>query len=230
MSDKSQKISEMRFGLSVAIILGGIISMAVLIVGAVVIGDFTYEALSEALTSRLGTWSVYMFGLGMFAAGFSSAITAPLASAITAKSLFGYRNKKKWKIQSLNYKLVWGLVLLVGISFGLTNIEPIPAIILAQALNGFILPFISIFLLFVINDPKLMGENGMNGWFSNILMGIVVWVTLILGLTNVIRAAGSAFNFIIPEGNLKFIIILIITLIITAWVMIKVYFIRFSKK
>ena len=230
MSDKSQKISEMRFGLSVAIILGGIISMAVLIVGAVVIGDFTYEALSEALTSRLGTWSVYMFGLGMFAAGFSSAITAPLASAITAKSLFGYRNKEKWKIQSLNYKLVWGLVLLVGISFGLTNIEPIPAIILAQALNGFILPFISIFLLFVINDPKLMGENGMNGWFSNILMGIVVWVTLILGLTNVIRAAGSAFNFIIPEGNLKFIIILIITLIITAWVMIKVYFIRFSKK
>jgi len=224
MSDKSQKVSEMRFGLSVAVILGGIISMAVLVVGSMVTlnGEFSYEALAETLTSRLGNWAVYMFGFGMFAAGFSSATTAPLASAITAKSLFGYKNKGSWKIQSRNYKLVWGFVLLTGILFGLADVKPIPAIILAQALNGLILPLISIFLLFVINDSVLVGKDGLNSWISNILMGIVVWITLILGITNIIQATGSVLNFD-PKGATMYTIILLISFLITSLIIIKIY-------
>jgi len=86
--DKKQAISEMRFGLSVAVILGGVISMAIMTVGTVITTEFTYETLSQALTYNIGSYAVYVFGFGMFAAGFSSAITAPLASAITARSLF----------------------------------------------------------------------------------------------------------------------------------------------
>ena len=227
MSNKTQKVSEMRFGLSVAVILGGIISMAVLVVGAMVTltGEFNYEALAETLTSKLGNWAVYMFGFGMFAAGFSSATTAPLASAITAKSLFGNKNKESWKIQSRNYKLVWGFVLLVGVIFGLAELKPIPAIILAQALNGLILPLISIFLLFVVNDSVLVGKEGMNNHVLNIFMGIVVCVTLVLGISNIIQATGSALKFK-PEGVIMFTVILLVSFIATSLIFIKVYKIR----
>ena len=87
-----------------------------------------------------------MLGFGLFAAGFTSAVTAPLASAITLKSLFGNKNPEKWNPGSFYFKLGWGVILITGIGFALGNVKPIPAIILAQALNGFLLPFISIFL------------------------------------------------------------------------------------
>lgn len=228
--DKKQTVGDMRFGLSVAIILGGIISMAILTVGTVITGEFSYQALAEALSSNVGEWAVYVFGFGMFAAGFSSAITAPLASAITAKSLFEKNNSNKWKTQSLYFKLVWGLVLVIGLGFGMAEVKPIPAIILAQALNGLILPFISIFLIFVVNDAKLMGKKGVNGWVSNILMGIVVWVTLILGLTNLTKAISKAWDLALQRGVLSFDIITLITLFISLWILVKIYISRIRER
>lgn len=235
VADKKQKISEMRFGLSVAIILGGIISMAILVVGTKVVvpeeGEFTYALLAETLKIHIGDWAVYIFGFGMFAAGFSSSITAPLASAITAKSLFGNgKNKEKWATQSRYFKMVWGFVLFVGLGFGIADINPVPAIILAQALNGLILPFISIFIIFVVNDSKLMGKKGINGWFSNILMGIVVWITLMIGMTKIIKALTEAWKIASQEGLLSIQMISIITLLISLWVLVQIYLGRQRQK
>ncbi len=224
--EKKQKISDMRLGISVAVIMGGIISMAILTVGTSIEGEFSYEALTDTLKSRIGSWATLVFGFGMFAAGFSSAITAPLASALTAKSLFeNENNKDKWTTQSKYFNSVWFVVLITGLFFGLINIKPIPAIILAQALNGFILPFISIFLIFVVNDRKFMKEN-INSWLSNILMGIVVWITLILGFINIFRALGRIINFDIPESNMYYIVLAAIALFISVGILAKIYVIR----
>ncbi len=77
------------------------------------------------------------------------------------------------------FRSVWIGVLLVGIIFGLAGLKPIPAIILAQALNGIVLPFATITLMIVVNDTGLMGKEGCNHWFSNTIMTIVVLVTVI---------------------------------------------------
>ena len=81
MAGEKQTLKEMRFGLSVAVILGGLISMAVLVVGTAVQGAFSYEGLVAVLRISTGRWAVIIFGIGMLAAGFTSAVTAPLASA-----------------------------------------------------------------------------------------------------------------------------------------------------
>ena len=213
--DKSQKISEMRFGLTLAVVLGGLISMAIMTVGTIITGEFTFEALVSALTHKIGPFAVYVFGFGMFAAGFSSSITAPLVSAITAKSFFEEKNEKKWKTQGQYYKLIYTAVLIIGLGFGFAQVEPIPAIILAQALNGLILPFISVFLVFVINDPVLMGKDKTNGRFSNILLGIVIWVTMIMGAVSIIKSISSAFGIELVKGNDLILIISTISLAIS---------------
>ncbi len=224
--EKHQQIEDMRFGLSVAIILGGIISMAILSVGTSIEGEFSFPALAKTL-SGIGPWAVYVFGFGMFAAGFSSAITAPLASALTAKSLFEDKdNSENWKTNSIYFKSVWAVVLFTGLGFGLAGVKPIPAIILAQALNGFILPFISVFLLFVINDAKLMGKKNLNGWISNILMTFVVWITLLLGFINIYKAIGRTFAFELSDGIYPFLIISMVAFVISTGLLIKVYLIR----
>ncbi len=188
-----QDLAEVRFGLAVAIGLGGLISMAILVVGTAVSGTFGFAALAGVLAARLGPWAAPLFAAGLFAAGLSSAITAPLAAAVTARSLFGDdRAAGRWDEGSRRYRSVWLAVLAVGVVFGCTGIRPIPAIILAQALNGVVLPLAAVFLLLVVNDPALMGAGRINGAASNVAMVVVTGVTVMLGAANVARAAAAA--------------------------------------
>lgn len=198
-----QTLRELRFGLAVAVLLGGLISMAVLVVGAAVQGPFSFEALAAALTQRHGEWAGAMFAGGLFAAGASSAITAPLAAAITARSLLAGDDDApaRWHSRGWRYRAVWLGVLAVGIGFGLAEVRPVPAIILAQALNGVVLPFAALFLLLVVNDRALLGD-GVNGPVANLATVIVVAVTVVLGTSGVLRAGASAAGLVPPGENL----------------------------
>lgn len=226
VSDKTHALKDMRFGLFIAIVLGCLISMAVLVVGTTITGEFSFDALAKALTAQLGNWAVYLFGFGMFAAGFSSAITAPLASSITAQSLFGSQNEKKWSHTSRNYRIIWMTVLVTGLVFGFSKVQPVPAIILAQALNGLVLPFISIFLVFVINNPTLMRDGRLNKHWNNALMGLVVWVSLNLGLFNVLKAVYKTLGWGASFDTYWWVIIALLSSLISIWVWVEVYKLR----
>jgi len=182
-----QSLKEMRSGLLVAVILGGIISMAVLVTGTSMSAEFTFEGLAESLGRYIGRAGTLVLGLGLFAAGFTSAVTAPLASAVTLRSLFGNRKPGHWKDGSARFRLVWISVLGTGIGFGMAGFKPVPAIIIAQALNGLILPVIAIFLWVTVNDKSIMQGNT-NRLAGNILMTAIVFSMLIIGLTGIVRS------------------------------------------
>lgn len=186
---KGQTISEMRWGLSIAILIGGIISIAILLVGTQIAGTFSFQALSTTMQQELGTWAAILVGIGLFAAGFTSSITAPMAAAITAKTIWG-KGEAAWESTGKSYRWVWGIVLVSGFFFGISGIKPVPAIVLAQALNGLLLPFVAIFLLIVVNDPKIMPR--LNPLISNALLLVLVGITVLLGATNVLKAAYAA--------------------------------------
>jgi Mn2+/Fe2+ NRAMP family transporter len=190
---RGQSLGEMRFGLTVAVVLGGLISMGVLVVGTTVDPPLAFDRLGAALRTRLGGWSEGLFAYGLQAAGLSSAITAPLAAAVAARSLLSGESGEgpAWGIRSWRFRGVWLFVLLVGVCFGLAEVRPIPAIVLAQALNGVLLPFVAVFLLLAVNDPRLMGREGVNGWLSNTALGLVVLVTVVLGGLSLWGALGS---------------------------------------
>ncbi|MCP3960184.1 MAG: divalent metal cation transporter [bacterium] len=178
---RGQRLGEARLGLAVAICLGGLISMAVMLVGNAVEGAFSYPEVGAVLASQLGAWAAWLFALGLFAAGFSSAVTAPLAAAITARSLFAAGPEdESWNERSWRYRSVWLGVLAVGAAFGLAEVSPVPAIIAAQALNGILLPVVAVFLWLVMNDRELLGD-AVNGRRSNVVMGLVVAVAVVLG-------------------------------------------------
>lgn len=210
-----QKLGELRFGLSIAVLLGGFISMGVLIVGTSIQGTFNFPSLAEALSTQLGDWAGLFFTLGLFAAGFSSAVTAPLAAAITARSLFESEKGDRWNEHSWRYRSVWLGILFTGIFFRMTGVRPIPAIILAQVLNGVMLPFVAVFLFLVVNDRDLMGAERINRLLPNILMGLVVAVTVILGVSNVTRAITSALRLPLLNERWLLIISILVTVILT---------------
>jgi len=199
-----QRLGEMRFGLTVAVLLGGAISAAVMVVGSTVAMPFSLDALAAVLATRLGGWAAIVFAGGLAAAGLSSAITAPLAAAVTARSLsaaggesYGGGTPRVWEApgwddRGWRFRAVWSSVLLVGVGFGLADVRPVPVIVLAQALNGVLLPLATAFLLLAINDRSQVGVEGLNGRLSNGAMVLVLFVTLQLGGANVVRALAVA--------------------------------------
>ncbi len=207
------KVKDMRVGIGVSVILGGIISMAILIVGTSITRGmsaeelehtkFSYALLTQTLTNQIGQWAAYVFGFGMFAAGFTSAITSSLVSALTARSIFGKTNVAiESERKSLPFQWIAYLVLTVGVVLGFLQSEPVPVIVAAQAFNGLILPFVCIFLFTVINNKKVMGREHLNGAFSNTMMVIVTWVTLVLGILKLVDAVSKVVNLHVSSDEL----------------------------
>ncbi len=216
---KGQSLKEMKFGITLAVIIGGIISMAILIAGTMVIGVFSFESLHQTISENLGNWGGWLLGIGLFSAGFTSSLTAPMASAITAQSIYGVDNG--WGNQSKKFRLVWGVILLTGLIFGLSDVKPIPVIILAQAMNGFLLPFVAILLLVISNDGKVLREVDLNSKSQNIVLLLVVGITSFLGLNNLIKALASATSISYQQQGIfiyLFATALVITVLVGRWI------------
>ncbi|MEM6795022.1 MAG: divalent metal cation transporter [Acidobacteriota bacterium] len=191
-----RRLDSVRLGLVVAIGLGGLVSMAVLVTGSAVRGAFSFAALAEVLAAEMGPWAVDFFGAALFAAGFSSAVTAPLAAAMTARGLFADgADDPRWSDRAWRFRAVWLVVLATGAAFGLSGVRPVPVILAAQALNGALLPLVAAFLLIVVNDRHLMGSRrNTNGPAANAAMATVVAIATALGVRGVLRAASSALG------------------------------------
>jgi len=63
---QGQSLAEMRLGIWVAVVLGGIISVALLIAGLLVTGDFSYVHIADVMRDRVGAWGGWLFAFGWF--------------------------------------------------------------------------------------------------------------------------------------------------------------------
>ncbi len=193
---RDHDLGEMRWGLAVAVVGGGLISLGVLVVGTALGGGLEYERLGAVLATRLGSGAEASLAVGLFAAGFTSAITAPLAAALASRALLGGGGRGDWSEGSARYRAVWVGVLAAGVLFGVTGVRPIPVIIVAQAFNGLILPLIAVFLWLTMNDRALLGDDGVNTTAQNVVMGGVVAVCVALGLRGLWAAGATALAFL----------------------------------
>jgi Mn2+/Fe2+ NRAMP family transporter len=193
---RDSELGEMRWGLAVAVIGGGVISLGVLVVGSVLGGGLEYERLAAVLDDRLGQGGGASLAVGLFAAGFTSAITAPLAAALATRSLVASSDDRAWAPGSLRFRLVWLTVLVAGMAFGIAEVRPVPVIILAQAFNGLLLPLVAAFLWTAMNDRELLGDDGVNGVAQNVVMGVVVLACAGLGLRGLVSAANAAWKIL----------------------------------
>lgn len=202
-------VKSMRMGLIIAIALGGLISMVVLIAATGLNEPFSFGTLATYMQGKLGVSGTWLLGFGLFAAGFSSAITAPLAAAITVESILGKKEKGKPATQSKRGRIVWGTVLLAGMLFGLLaggqDATPEAVIIAAQVLNGLLLPAISILLFLLVNDRQLLPTEKLNPLYSNILLLLMVGVTTFLGLVQLLKAGAKIAGETLPDSALPWL-------------------------
>ena len=171
----------------VAVIIGGLVSMSVIIAAAALSGQEVDGAsgLAQSLEPLYGSAARYCIGLGLFAAGITSAITAPLAAAYVAQGCLNLGGDLK----SRNFRLVWILVLVLGVGVATFGIKPIEIIQFAQVANGILLPVIAGILIWLANRSTLLGSY-QNSKLKNVISVCILIVTLILGARAILSVFG----------------------------------------
>ncbi len=172
----------------ISIALGGLVSMAIIIsASSIGLGEISSAAdLAKSLAPLYGDFASYFLGIGLFAAGITSAITAPLAAAYVARGCFGWESGLKSK----QFRAVWFLILSLGVVFSSLGLKPIEIIKFAQVANGILLPVVAGILLWMVNKKVVLGKY-VNSKFQNILGFIILIVTIFLGL----RGLDKVFEF-----------------------------------
>lgn len=168
----------------ISIILGGIVSMAIIVAAASISGENinTIVDLAKGLEPLYGSAAKYFLGIGLFAAGITSAITAPLAAAYVAKSCFGWNASLK----DMRFRLVWVFILFLGVLFSTLKFKPIEIITFAQVANGLVLPIVAMFLLWIVNRVNVLGKYRNTVTQNMIAMAIII-ITIILGAKGIIN-------------------------------------------
>ena len=171
----------------VAVILGGLVSMAIIICAAAIQGNDISNAadLAKSLEPLFGEYARYFVGIGLAAAGLTSAITAPLAAAYVVQGCLGWEKN----IKSTKFRLVWGGILFLGIFLSSLNYSPIDIIRFAQVANGMLLPIIAGFLIWMANKKQLLGTYTNKKWQN--VVSIVIWfIVLGLGIYSILKVFG----------------------------------------
>ena len=173
----------------ISILLGGLVSMSIIVSAASISSTNILNAadLAKGLAPLYGDFAKYFLAIGLFAAGITSAITAPLAAAYVAKGCLGF----KGGLQSKSFRLVWIIILFLGVLFSSVGIKPIEIIKFAQVANGMLLPVIAGILLWIMNKKNILG-NYVNSKFQNILGFIILVIAVFLGAKGILKV----FNFL----------------------------------
>ena len=160
---------------------GGIISMSIIICAASIQGSHVenLQGLSQSLNPLFGTLSTLFLGMGLFAAGITSAITAPLAAAFVGQHCFGWKSNLK----DIKFRLIWLTVIVVGVICSSFQLKPIEIIKFAQVTNGLLLPLLACLLLWITNQTGVLGKYK-NNHLQNLFGTIIIIFTLVLSIKN----------------------------------------------
>lgn len=190
IKEPNRSLRDIRIENTISILLGGLISILIIITAA-----GSSEAVTEVKTAKdlaiqleplFGQGAKWFMGIGLAAAGISSALTAPLAAAYAAQGLFGWSKEET----NAKFRAVWMTILAIGVLVAVTDAPRVLVIKFAQITNAILLPFIAIYLLYISNAKKILGDYT-NGWLANIAGIFVIIITLFLSF----KSLNGVFGF-----------------------------------
>ena len=177
--NKKEDLKIARIDLLIAIILGGLISISIIITAA----SISLSSISNAADLALGLEPVYgssskfLMALGLISAGLTSAITAPLAASFVACGCFGW----KPDLKSFKFRSIWIIILIIGTIISSAEIKLIIIIQFAQVANAILLPIIIFILYYIMNNNKIFGSYS-NSTFQNLIGLLIIILTVFLSI------------------------------------------------
>lgn len=187
VKEKWNKVSDLKFARNdtiIAIVIGGIVSMCIVISSASLeIENINNAAdLAKGIEPLYGFISKYILAVGLFSAGITSAITAPLAAAYVTTGCLGWPMKMK----SVKFRTVWMFILIIGVISSSLGFKSIEIIKFAQVANGILLPVVAGLLIWIVNKKSVLGKFKNSKW-QNLTGLMILIITIFLGLKSILK-------------------------------------------
>ena len=130
-----------------------------------------------ALAPFAGKFAALLFAIGLVNASLLSAAVLPLATAYNICEGLGFESgvDKRFSEAPIFY---WLYTLLIGGAAAIVLIPHLPLlriILWSQVANGILLPFVLVYMLLLVNRPRLMGD-----YRNSVLQNSVAWSTAVI--------------------------------------------------
>jgi NRAMP (natural resistance-associated macrophage protein)-like metal ion transporter len=148
--------------------------------------DFAADA-AKSLIPLAGWGSAYLFAFGLWNASLFAASILPLSTSYTVCEALGWESgvNKDFSTAPQFYVLYTAIIALGGTSMLIPGISLVKVMFWSQVVNGLLLPVILVFILILINDKRIMGDQ-INGRFYNVVCWASVVALTLISLTYVV--------------------------------------------
>ncbi len=129
-----------------------------------------------ALKPLAGDYCFYLFAFGLLNASVFSACILPLSTAYSVCEGMGWEVgvNRRFKEAPQFYTLYTTIIVIGAAIILLPNVKLVPIMLISQATNGLLLPFVLIFMLLLVNNKRLMGEYTNSKFYNFITIAVVV--------------------------------------------------------
>ncbi len=147
------------------------------------------EDAARALEPLAGRFASSLFAFGLLNASIFAAAILPLATAYAFCEAFGFESgvNRSFREAPFFHGLFTVFIVLGALVALIPRLPLFPIMIIAQSINGMLLPLILVFVMIIINDRRIMGD-----FANNSRQNVVGWLTtaalIVLSLALVISS------------------------------------------
>ncbi len=133
-----------------------------------------------ALQPLVGDYCTLLFAFGLLNASLFAASILPLSTAYVICEGMGWEEgvNKKFAEAPQFYGLYTLLIAGGAIAILSPRIPLIPIMFISQVINGILLPLILIFMLMIINNPKIMGRHTNSKFYNYVTILLIVIIVI----------------------------------------------------
>jgi Mn2+/Fe2+ NRAMP family transporter len=141
---------------------------------------------AAALAPFAGQYATLLFAIGLLSASVLSAAVLPLTASYAICEAFGFEAgiDRSWNEAPIFNTLYTAVIFGAAAVILIPGVNLIAVMLVSQVVNGMMLPFLLIFMMLIINDPRVM-KNHTNGPVFNVL----AWATIVVVIAPAPRTA-----------------------------------------
>jgi Mn2+/Fe2+ NRAMP family transporter len=138
-----------------------------------------------ALAPVAGSFAKALFAFGLFGASVLAATVMPLTTSYAVCEAFGWESgiSRRFNEAPVFMGLYTALIVIGALVVLVPGLPLIAVILVSQNLNGILLPIILVFMLRLVNNPRIMGRYVNPTWLNVVawgLTGLIIALTLVL--------------------------------------------------
>jgi Mn2+/Fe2+ NRAMP family transporter len=149
---------------------------------------------AAALAPVAGDYAKYLFGFGLFGASMLAMGVLPLATAYSITEALGFEKglSRSFREAPIFLGIFTSLLILGAVVALIPGIPQIRVLLVTQAVNGILLPFILIAILKLSSSEEIMGKFK-NGFFFTVIAWIIVVVVSVLSILLLAKSIVAIF-------------------------------------